>query len=211
MKHLHGLIVTSATWRLSSSAAGAAANAAKDPDNIHLWRRHPVRLEAEVLRDSLLALSGELDPAPGGPPVPPAEQNASKRRSLYFFNSNNERNLFLTTFDAAAVKECYRRDQSIVPQQALALTNSGLVQDAAEKIAARLAQPAGAGAAAPDDPAFIRHAFLLLLGMSASDTETAACARALEAWRALPSGTGGDARLQLIRSLLNHNDFVTLR
>jgi hypothetical protein len=47
--------------------------------------------------------------------------------------------------------------------------------------------------------------------MSASDSETAACARALEAWRALPSGTGGDARLQLIRSLLNHNDFVTLR
>ncbi|MES2468034.1 MAG: PSD1 and planctomycete cytochrome C domain-containing protein [Verrucomicrobiota bacterium] len=211
MKHLHGLIVTSATWRLSSSAAGAAANAAKDPDNLHLWRRHPVRLEAEVLRDSLLALSGELDPAPGGPPIPPAEQNTSKRRSLYFFNSNNERNLFLTTFDAAAVKECYRRDQSIVPQQALALTNSGLVQDAAEKIAAHLAQTTGPADAAPDDTAFIRQAFLLLLGISASDAETAACSRALEAWRALPAGTGGDARIQLIRSLLNHNDFVTLR
>ena len=209
MKHLHQLIVTSATWRLSSSSAGAGANAAKDPDNINLWRRHPVRLEAEVLRDSLLALSGELDPAPGGPPVPVAEQNDSKRRSLYFFNSNNERNLFLTTFDAAAVKECYRRDQSIVPQQALALTNSGLVQDAAEKISARLGQPAVPGDDAPDDTAFIRHAFRLLLGISASDAETAACTRALEAWRALPPGTG--ARIQLIRSLLNHNDFVTLR
>ncbi len=44
----------------------------------------------------------------------PGEQAASRRRSLYFFHSNNERNLFLTTFDEAAVKECYRREQSIV-------------------------------------------------------------------------------------------------
>ena len=78
----------------------------------------------------------------------PADQADSTRRSLYFFHSNNDRNLFLTTFDDASVKECYRRDQSIVPQQALALTNSRLVHDAARPIAKRLSQPPALGNAA---------------------------------------------------------------
>jgi hypothetical protein len=123
---------------MSSSQAGMDGNLRIDPDNAHWWRRSPIRLEAEVVRDSILALSGELDGTRGGPPVPAAQQTTSKRRSLYFYHSNNERNLFLTTFDQAAVKECYRREQSIVPQQALALSNSSLVLDAAARIAGLL-------------------------------------------------------------------------
>ena len=92
------------------------------------------------MRDSILALAGALDATIGGPPVPPGSQETSHRRSLYFFHSNNERNLFLTTFDDAGVKDCYRREQSIVPQQALALANSGLVQDAARQIKTRLTE-----------------------------------------------------------------------
>jgi hypothetical protein len=128
MKHLHRLIVASATYRMSSSLAGNEASAARDPDNAYLWRRNPIRLEAEVVRDSLLSLAGVLDPTMWGPPVPPDQQNDSRRRSVYFFHSNNERNLFLTTFDGAGVKECYRRDQSIVPQQA------GVTESAGQKI-----------------------------------------------------------------------------
>ncbi|MBA3484163.1 MAG: DUF1549 domain-containing protein, partial [Pirellulales bacterium] len=109
MKHLHRLIVTSSAYRMSSSTAGGDANLAKDPDNLRLWRRTPARLESEVLRDSILQLAGTLDLSRGGPPVPPAAQADSTRRSLYFVHSNNERNPFLTTFDAALVKECYRR------------------------------------------------------------------------------------------------------
>ena len=165
----------------------------------------PVRLESQVVRDTILALAGTLDLTMGGPPVLAAQQDASTRRSLYFFHSNNDRNLFLTTFDEATVKDCYRREQSIVPQQALALTNSGLVLDASQKIAARLSD----GAA--DDASFIRRAFSVLLGISASDAEIAASNKALESWRRSPDASADQTRAHLVWALINHNDFVTVR
>jgi hypothetical protein len=209
MKHLHRLMVTSATYRMSSSLAGAEASAAKDPDNVYLWRRNPIRLEAEVVRDSMLSLAGTLDPTMSGPTIPPENQAESKRRSIYFFHSNNERNLFLTTFDGAGVRECYRRDQSIVPQQALALTNSKLALDSASLIAARFSEPAQA-----DDEAFIRRAMSRMLGIDPSRAEVAACRQALENWRKQEPPSDGKpdaARAHLVWALLNHNDFVTLR
>jgi hypothetical protein len=207
MKHLHRLIVTSAAYRMSSSAAAAEANAAKDPDNLRWWRRAPIRIEAQAVRDSILSLAGQLDLTMGGPSVPTASQASSKRRSLYFFHSNNERNLFLTTFDEANVKECYRRDQSIVPQQALALSNSGLVHDSAALIAARFTTEIGAG----DDAAFVRQAFRGVLGVPPNEVELAACVQTVKAWRKLPKATPEQARAHLVWALLNHNDFVTLR
>jgi mono/diheme cytochrome c family protein len=203
MKHLHRLIVTSATYRLSSSPAGQEANMARDADNKYWWRRSRNRIESQVVRDSILALACTLDLTRGGPPVPSASQADSTRRSIYFFHSNNERNLFLTTFDEAAVKECYRREQSIVPQQALALVNSRLVHDASGRIATKLS------ADQPDDAAFIRRAFASVLGMTASDAEVAASSRALAAWRQLPDGAA--ARAHLIWALFNHDDFVMPR
>ena len=205
MRRIHRLIVTSAAYRMSSSLAGAEASAARDPDNRHLWRRLPQRIESEVVRDSLLSLSGELDTTRGGPSIPAAAQENSKRRSLYFFHSNIEKNRFLSTFDAADVKDCYRRDESIVPQQALAMSNSALVHAAAETIAVRLTT------ATPEEPAFIRAAWMQLLAIAPSDTELAATTRALAAWRAVPGANDTTARVQFIRALLNHNDFVTLR
>ena len=218
MRHLHRLIVTSAAYRMSSSQRGAGANLAKDPDNVHFWRREPVRIEAEAVRDSILALAGTLDPAMGGPPVLAPAQAASRRRSLYFFHSETDRNLFLTTFDGAPVRECYRRDQSIIPQQALALTNSSLVLDAAGPIAERLSK-GGDGAQPLEDDAFIRRAFAVLLGIDAGKAEIAASKRALDAWRAEARvesansvrGPAGSERSRFIWALLNHNDFVTLR
>jgi hypothetical protein len=243
MKHLHRLMTRSATYRLSSTTASASGgksvagvgpaeqNMAKDPENRWLWRRVPARLESQAVRDSILALAGSLDTTLGGPPVPQGQQPASKRRSLYFFHSNNERNLFLTMFDEALVKECYRRDQSIVPQQALALSNSQLVLDAAKPISERLAADlananaevaagTNANAKAPTsdnvDDAYIRLAFRVLLGAAPNDAELAASRQALAAWRTLPDGPRGEAavaqsRANLIWVLLNHNDFVTVR
>ena len=216
MKHLHRLIVQSATYRMSSSAAGAEANIAKDPDNRHLWRGTASRLESQVVRDSILALAGTLDATPGGPPVPPGNQADSTRRSLYFFHSNNERNLFLATFDEALVKECYRREQSIVPQQALAMSNSRLVLDAAPRIAQRLTEQLAASGQADDDAAFIRLAFVVLLAAEPNEAEIAASARALAAWRDMPEAPQAEAAVGYARSnfvwvLLNHNDFVTVR
>ncbi|NNE00394.1 MAG: DUF1553 domain-containing protein, partial [Pirellulaceae bacterium] len=127
MKHLHRLIVQSTAYRMSSSAANAESNLAIDPDNRLMWRRESIRVESQVVRDSILSLAGTLDQTIGGPPVLANDQASSKRRSLYFYHSNNDRNLFLTTFDEARVTDCYRREQTIVPQQALALSNSDLV------------------------------------------------------------------------------------
>jgi len=207
MKHLHQLIVTSAAYRMSSSVADGESNLAKDPDNMLWWRRTPIRIEAEAVRDSILALAGQLDPTIGGPSVPTDSQTDSKRRSLYFFHSNNERNLFLTTFDEANVKECYRREQSIVPQQALALSNSRLVQDCTKLIAARF----GADVSPGDDPAFVRKAFRGVLGFAPQEAELAASVETMEAWRKIPDTTPDQARAHFVWALLNHNDFVTMR
>ena len=205
MKHLHSLIVNSAAYRMSSSVAGADAALSQDPENRLWWRRMPIRMESQLVRDSLLSLAGTLDPTRGGPAVPPSEQSTSQRRSLYFFHSNNERNLFLTTFDEALVKDCYRREQSVVPQQALALSNSKLALDAAEKIAGRLSENHA------DEAAFIRAAFRLVIGVNPNRDEMEASASALQAWRAVPGENEKSARANLVWALINHNDFVTLR
>jgi len=205
MKHIHRLIVTSAAYRMSSSSAGAESNREIDADNVYWWRREPMRLQSQVVRDALLGLAGTLDNTLGGPPIPRAQQASSKRRSLYFFHSNNERDLFLMTFDEAVVTDCYRREESIVPQQALALTNSKLVLDASQQIAQRLSQTSS------DEIAFVKLAFAALLGINPDETEITACTQALQAWRTLPKGSDQDARTQLVWALINHNDFVTLR
>ena len=226
IKHIHSLIANSATYRMSSSVRienedgekkaavntssrthplSLSPNLRRDPENQLWWRRVPMRMESQLVRDSLLALAGTLDPTRGGPPVSSAQQATSTRRSLYFYHSNNERNLFLTTFDEALVKDCYRREQSIVPQQALALSNSALALDAAKQIARRVSEKSA------DDEAFVHNAFRLVAGINPGEDELAASLSALEAWRKLPNITAAVARANLVWALINHNDFVTLR
>ena len=234
LKHLHRLIVTSAAYRMDSTLAGASAELARDPDNRHWWRRTPIRLESQVIRDALLTHAGRLDTTHGGPTVGSSDQAQSRRRSLYFHHSNNDRNLFLTTFDEALVKECYRRETSIVPQQALALLNGRLVGDCAPDIARNLA----ATSPDPSDEAFVRHAFEQLLGFEPGPAELQAALEALRGPFARSAGEAGGkvgpatgasavkaqktqaqaqqdalmpARARLVWSLVNHGDFVTLR
>ena len=234
LKHLHRLIVTSAAYRMDSTLAGASAELARDPDNRHWWRRTPIRFESQVIRDALLAHAGRLDTTHGGPTVGSSDQAQSRRRSLYFHHSNNDRNLFLTTFDEALVKECYRRETSIVPQQALALLNGRLVGDCAPDIARNLA----ATSPDPSDEAFVRHAFDQLLGFEPGPAELQAALEALRGPFARSAGEAGGkvgpatgasavkaqktqaqaqqdvpmpARARLVWSLVNHGDFVTLR
>lgn len=212
MKHIHRLIVLSNTYRMSSSSAGASEqNLAQDEENKFYWRANPVRMEAQLVRDSLLHLAGELDLAMGGPTVPTNDET-SRRRSIYFFQSHNDHQPFLETFDDAMVRECYRRSESIVPQQALALANSPLAASMAEKIAARLAS------AAPDqsDDDFTRAAFAMILAEEPTDDELSACRDALAALAAAATAKNhpdpsAKARTNLVHVLLNHNDFVTVR
>jgi hypothetical protein len=211
MKYLNRLIVTSRTYRLTSSSAGATVSVKADPENRYYWRRNPLRMEAQVVRDSLLSLAGDLDLTLGGPSVPAADET-SRRRSLYFVHSHNEHNRFLSMFDDANVLECYQRAESIVPQQALALENSGLALSAAEKIARRLTDKLDS----VSDAAFVRAAFETVLSNRPTAEEQGECERALKQLKVL---AGGDtipgavlrARTNLVHALLNHNDFLTVR
>lgn len=210
-RRLHRLLVTSAAYRRSSSNAGAdPATLAADPANRLFWRANPRRMESQVVRDSLLHLAGELDPAIGGPSVPP--NGTSKRRSLYFTQSRDAEDKFLAMFDNADILQCYRRTESIVPQQALALANAAVSLDAAGKIARRLhASHPGAGR-----DAFVGAAFGLLLGRTPDAAERGACAAYWSEMSRLDSvKTAKDPeaaiRDRIVHAMLNHNDFVTVR
>jgi len=212
MKHVHRLICGSAAYRRSSSVLGMDAEVHKDPDVKLLWRRTPVRLEAEALRDAMLSLSGVMDWTRGGPSVMASEQAASRRRSLYFYHSNNDRNLFLTTFDGPMVKECYRREQSVVPQQALAMSNSALATESSKAIAGLVTEVLR-GRGEDSDRSFVEEAFLYVTGIKAGAEEVEVSLRGFADWeRALGSTKDRLAvRSQFVWVLLNHNDFVTLR
>jgi hypothetical protein len=213
MKHMHQVMVTSRAYRMTSSLAGAAeANRKTDPDNRYFWHMNSARMESQVVRDSLLYLAGDLDMKIGGPSVEIPQQEASRRRSLYFFHSAIDRNRFLTTFDEADPLECYRRRESIIPQQALALANSQLALTVASKVAARL----GAKLGDVPDREFARSAFTMLLAASPNEAELNACAQAIDQWRSLyakqsASEATQTVRTHLVHALLNHNDFVTVR
>ncbi len=212
MKHLHRMMVLSAAYGRASTSAGAdTATLAADPENRWYWRMNPVRMESQVVRDSMLQLAGALDTKMGGAPLP-ATDEASPRRSLYFTHSHNDHQKFLTIFDDASVLECYRRSESIVPAQALALSNSRFSLTMAAKISARLHERLGK----VSDADFAREAFLMILAVSPSPAEQAACEQALtELSRLLKTNGAADpgrrARDDLVQALLNHNDFITVR
>ncbi len=157
LKQLHREIMLSATWQMSS--AYHAENFARDGDNKLLWRMNPRRLDVEAWRDSLLAVSGELDPKVGG--TPDDHILKSSRRTLYGKISRNfDRSIseeFLRIFDFPAPRSTSAaRTESTVPQQYLFILNSPFMLARAEGLAKRL-QSEAAG-----DPARIERAYSLL-------------------------------------------------
>ena len=208
MKHLHRLIVTSKAYQ-RSSLAGNDENLKIDRDNVYLWRMNSRRMESQVLRDSLLSLAGELDLTLGGPSI---AVGTGKRRSIYFRHSRDDKDKFLATFDDADFLQCYRRQESVLPQQALALSNSKLSHDMASGIAAKLTS------ALADDSFedFAESAFALLLGREATSEELLECHGFRQELRELyPDLSEVECnqrvRSKLVHVLLNHNDFVSIR
>ena len=196
LKQLHRAMLLSELYRRSSSNAEAdAATVAADPDNANYWRMNPRRMEAQVVRDSLLQIAGKLDLTLGGPSLDPASLETSPRRSLYFTQNADVEHRFLATFDNANVLECYRRNESIVPQQALALTNSRLSRECADALATKLGKL--------DEKTFINRSFLTVLGRLPSEGERLASIEGLQALK--------QNRSLFLQALINHNDFVTLR
>lgn len=200
LKHLHRLIVTSAAYRRSGTPD--ATDAKMDPDNVWYWKMPGRRMEGEVVRDNLLLLSGRLDPAMGGPDLDVAQSDTNPRRSLYFRESQEKNVEFVQIFDGPRITECYQRESTIKPHQALALLNSRLAGESATLLEKKLSQRCGA-----DYDRFIEEAFLTVLGRFPKPEETRMCAEFVEANPADPL----KARRNLVGVLFNHHEFVTVR
>jgi hypothetical protein len=133
VKAMQRLILGSAAYQQSSSPE--AALAAADVDNLLLGRMNRRRLEAEALRDCLLAVSGRLDDRRGGPAENAAD---SLRRMVYLKSSRSDRSGFGPLFDAAnASIHVEKRTASTLAPQALCLMNGALVLDAAQHLVRR--------------------------------------------------------------------------
>ena len=141
LKKLHRLIVTSATYRQAGLVT--EANRKADPENLLLWQRRPVRLEAEAFRDALLAVSDRLQPTVGGPSV--ADVNAP-RRSVYLRVKRSQPIAFLRLFDQPEpVQSVGARGVATVATQSLTMMNSPFVRSVAEGLAKRAQAAAGNG------------------------------------------------------------------
>ena len=227
VKALHRLILNSATYRQSSSvqysvgsvqsaeAKGATEHrtlnteyflkaAALDADNTLLWRFPPRRLEAEAVRDAMLAASGNLDLQMGGPSFKGASYASggkagteSNRRTVYRMNVNSGKDPLLDAFDCPdpAVKTP-RRGVTITPLQALELMNNAFVQQQAKGLAERAMKAAG-----NDVNTAIQTAYRLALGRPPSAAEAQLAQDAVQE-RDLTS---------ICWALLNSTEFVYVR
>src|SRR4029077_5741022 len=116
------VLVTSRAFRLDHRPTPDAA--ARDPQNLLLSHFSARRMEAEAIRDAMIALTGRLDPALGGPPV----DGGAYRRSVYVRVVRNHLDPFLAAFDYPVPAGCRgRRDSTNVPAQSLGLMNDPLV------------------------------------------------------------------------------------
>jgi hypothetical protein len=183
---MHKLIMRSATYRQSARFDPAAA--AVDADDRLLWRFAPRRLEAEAVRDALLAVSGELNPQLGGPSFRPFtitvhnhnfyhlfDRDAPEfnRRTVYRVSVNTGKSPFLDALDCPAPSlTAPRRRSTTTPLQALALMNDSFVQRQAERFAARVRREAGA-----DEVAQVTRAYRLAFGRPPTAEESAATLR----------------------------------
>ena len=232
LKPLHRLIMTSSAYRMSSQLDPRAQEA--DPANDLFWRRDLRRLEAEAVRDSILAVSGRLNLKMGGPSVfPPVSKEVlhgqsrpgegwttsppeeAARRSIYVFVKRSVPLPLLEAFDAADTGQtCARRNVTTIAPQALTLLNGEFVQEEARWFAERLRKEAG------DEPTReVERAYRLALARppTASEMETAQGFLARQVERVRPVAAGAppsqvDASRRALESfclvVLNLNEFV---
>lgn len=182
LKKLHRLIVMSETYRQSSPGV-----AASDANNVFLSRQNRRKLDAESIRDSILAVSGKLDLTMGGPSfqdfvidkpqhsphyeyhLHDPEDPKSHRRSIYRFIVRSQQQPFMTVLDCADPSmRVDRRNESLSPLQALAMMNNGLTVAMAKHFAGRLKREAA------DLETQTRRAFTLALSREPKSDELSA-------------------------------------
>ncbi len=204
---MHRLMLLSAAYQQSTKPSPEAL--AKDPDN-KLWSRmNRLRLEGEIIRDSLLAVSGRLNHKMGGPgvfpPIPPEAVQGTKgwgaspdpqdhlRRSVYLFARRNLRFPFLEVFDAPdSTLSCPKRERSTTAPQALALLNATDVMEAAKALDGRLRKEVQSAEER------IALAYRLVLGRRPSMAE----------WKLAREFLSHAQLSELCRALFNVNEFI---
>jgi hypothetical protein len=213
IKHMHRLIMTSAAYRRSSDRHAAATET--DADN-RLLARFPIRrLEAEAIRDSLLRVSGELEPGSPGSlmdspnmkrvamtPVDPVYD--SRRRGVYLPMIRVRGYEMFSIFDVSDNgQHVAARPQTMVAQQALFLLNNPFVIERAKAVAARISSRNQA------DAANINWLHRLMFGRNASAVESKLLNAHLQSLR--KSQSEADAWQHLVHSLICSNEFIHLR
>ena len=214
IKTVQRLIVTSAVYRQSSQASPQSLE--RDPEN-QWWSRFPVlRLDAEAVRDSMLAVAGELDRRMFGPYAPTQRQDDgdvvvdpkhpdARRRGIYLQQRRTQLNSLLGLFDAPQMAvTCGRRSSSTVPLQSLALLNSEFARECSAAMANRLfdLHPANSGTR-------LREAFRLAFGREPSAQESAAAQDFLHRQTELEPAAGArPAWIDLCQMLLASNAFL---
>ena len=126
-------------------------------------------------------MTGLLDPTLGGPDLDPGLDQTSRRRSLYFRHAKEKQATFLKLFDSANPTACYRRAESVVPQQALALANSPLSFEQSRLLAAELSKRVGSDPSPAADRAFVAAAFERILSRPPTAEESDECGRYIDA------------------------------
>jgi mono/diheme cytochrome c family protein len=213
LKAMHRLMMTSEAYQMQSR--DVAANVAIDPENRLFWRMPRERLEAEAIRDEVLAVAGTLDRTLGGPnvfpyidpdlfeksskrdwPGKPDDDPSTWRRSLYVFSKRSIRYPLFEAFDQPnLINSTDRRNRSIVAPQALLLMNNNFMLVQAKKFAERLRKEAG------NDPrAQVDRAFQLALGRPPDGGERG---QAIEFVRA-----GAQGLEEFCHLMFNLNEFV---
>ncbi len=200
LKKLHRLIMLSDTYRQSSQFNADSFRI--DGDNRYLWRTSPRKLEVEAWRDSVLAVTGELDRTVGGASV--RDILGSTRRTLYAAVSRNGDKLpadeFLRLFDFPSARATVsERTTSTVPQQSLFLLNSPFMLARGKAFAERLTREAATA------DARIERAYALLYGRPATDDERKVAKAFL--------GAGAESEMwpRYAQALLSSYEFMQLR
>ena len=216
VKGLHRSILLSNTYQMST--AFNSANAQIDPDNRYLWRMSRRRLEAEMIRDAIVSVSGTLNTKTGGPPVMAPLTNEEKaglkdpsqwpvaldprehsRRSVYLYVKRSFRMPLFETFDMPdPTASCERRSVTTVAPQALALLNNDFIVGQASRFAERLEKEVPGETPA----AWIDRGFQIAVGRLPSEDERT------DSLTLFSKGANRDALVHFCLVLFNLNEFL---
>jgi hypothetical protein len=201
LKSLHKAIMTSAAYTQGSEYDEPSATA--DPDNTWLWRQSPRRVDGEVVRDAMLAVSGVLDERMFGPGT---LDEAQRRRSIYFTIKRSKLIPMMSMFDAPdGLQSLGQRQTTTVAPQALLLLNNPQVRAWSREFARRLVARAGAARAE-----VVRAGYWTALGRPPSEDELADTLRFLETQIRSYSEADGLERAvaDFCQTLMGLNEFV---